>query len=316
MPTPSKLPNSRLRDSPAQLKAEVLRRILQGQSLRATCAAPAMPRAITLYRWKARDAAFAAALEAAQRLGARRRALVFREDQARAFLVRLAAGERLGDISRDPAMPGSATVRRWRLSQGEFGAEVRRLIKVRCAERLRAHRHGAVRLEWTEALADRALLWIGRGQRIDSLRQIDPALPSAWVLQRWRRERPDFDYAVRANIQVGRFKRVGPRMEAATQPLLDGIVQGGSINTLGGQDGLPGAKTLYRWLRRNPELADQVAQACEDREMWYMDDILDIVERVGPGDLALARRMIAPLTRRLGQLKNRPRQRWRPDDGA
>ena len=50
--------------------------------------------------------------------------------------------------------------------------------------------------------------------------------------------------------------------------------------------------------------------------MWYMDDILDIVERVGPGDLALARRMIAPLSRRLGQLKNRPRQRWRPDDGA
>ena len=316
MQTPSNLQSPNLRDSRAQLKAEVLRRTLQGVPLTVTCAAPGMPRAATVFRWKASDQAFAAALEDAQRRGLWLRRYAFREDQARAFLVRLAAGERLGDISRDPAMPGSATVRRWRLSQGEFGAEVRRLIKVRCAERLRAHRHGAVRLEWTEALADRALLWIGRGQRIDSLRQIDPALPSAWVLQRWRRERPDFDYAVRANIQVGRFKRVGPRMEAATQPLLDGIVQGGSINTLGGQDGLPCAKTLYRWLARNPELADQVAQACEDREMWYMDDILDIVERVGPGDLALARRMIAPLSRRLGQLKNRPRQRWRPDDGA
>ena len=296
-----------------RLQTEVIRRLLQGQSLRTTCAAQGMPRPITLYRWKARNAAFAAALEAAQRHSARRRVVACHEDQARAFLVRLAAGERLGDISRDPAMPGPATVHRWRLSQHRFGAEVRRLIAAQGAQRLRAHRHRTARVEWTEALADRALLWIGRGQRIDCLRQIDPALPSAWVLQRWRRERPDFDYAVRANIHVGRFKRVGPRMEAATQPLLDGIVQGGSINTLGGQDGLPTAKTLYLWLRRNPELAGQVARACEDREMWYMDDILDIVERVAPGDLALARRLIAPLSRRLGQLKNRPRS-WRPDE--
>ena len=311
MQTPSNLQSPNLRDSRAQLKAEVLRRTLQGVPLTVTCAAPGMPRAATVFRWKASDQAFAAALEDAQRRGLWLRRYAFREDQARAFLVRLAAGERLDALTRDPAMPKPATLRYWRLSQGEFAAEVRRLIAVRRFERQCANLHRTATISWNEALADRALLWIGRGHRIDRLRRIDRALPGVSVLTRWRRERPDFDFAVRANIRAGSFKRVGPRMEAATPALLDGIVQGGAIKTLAGTDGLPCARTLYAWLRRNPKLDSQVAQACVDREMWYMDDILDIVERVGPVDLARARRLIAPLSRRLGQLKNRPGQRWR-----
>src|SRR5687767_2898098 len=96
------------------LKAEILRRVAAGETLKAVCAAPGMPRPRTVYGWTWTDASFDEGLAAAVRRGRWVRCHAFHEDQARAFLVRLAAGEPVTELVRDADMPNEKTLLYWR----------------------------------------------------------------------------------------------------------------------------------------------------------------------------------------------------------
>src|SRR4051794_38952048 len=86
-------------------KTEIVRRVDAGESLTGLCAAAGMPNRATVKRWAGRDSSFADALTAALRRGFWRRHQGFDEAKARVFLARLAAGEKLVSICRDPNMP-------------------------------------------------------------------------------------------------------------------------------------------------------------------------------------------------------------------
>jgi hypothetical protein len=294
-------------------QAEVLSRIAAGRTLSAVCADTDMPHISSVCRWAQQSPAFADALAAAQRRGVARRRYDFDEVKARAFLARLRAGETLVALTRAPAMPGREMLRCWRLTQGEFGGEVLRVIRLQRVERQRRHLRRPPP-DWSAALADRVLLLVGRGHPCDSLRRLDPALPAYEVIRRWRRERPVFDAEFRMNLRMGRLARGGARGKAhrtaVLEPLLDGIVCGGSLHSLGGRDGLPSRDTLYRWVGRDRDFAREVTQACEHREDWYNDQILEIADEAQRIGVAEARRRMAPLSRQLGQLKRRPGRRW------
>ncbi len=206
-------------------------------------------------------------------------------------------------------MPRPATLRYWRATQGEFGAEVNRLIDGRRTQ-LRRAMSDRRRVSWDDAAADRVLRLVGRGHSYKRLRRLDPSLPGGWVIERWRRERPDFAFDLKVNSLAGRRARITARMAAVLDPLRDGIIQGGSLASLGGRHGLPVRNTLYRWVAGSPDFARQIAQACEHREDWYADQILmigDDAHRLGATE---ARRRMAPLSRQAGRLKTRPGKRW------
>ena len=303
---PTRAENSERR---SQWKAEILRRVTAGESLAALCAEADMPNRANVHRWAAKDTSFADALAEAQRRGAWRRLKGFDEAKARAFLVRLAAGEPLLSICRDPTMPSRIRLGYWRATQGEFAAEVHRLINLHKAERTRFHFRSGLQA-WDEARADRVLLHVGRGHSYRRLRRLDPSLPGGGVIERWRRERPDFDFDLRANMAAGRRARLPGRMAAVLGPLRDRIVEGGSLHSLGGRHGLPSRGTLYNWVGRSPDFARDIAQACDHREDWYRDQLVEIAEGAEALGVAEARRRMAPLEQRLGRLTQRPGKRW------
>jgi hypothetical protein len=304
MPTRSDLAERRYRQ-----QEEILSRVVAGKTLTAVCAEPDMPGRATVWRWSGRSGWFADALAAAQRRGIARRRTDFDEAKANAFLARLRAGDSVRALRRDRSMPNPATLDYWRMTQGEFGAEVLRLIGLHRIERFRRY----MRREppaWSEALGDRVLLMVGRGISCTRLRRLDPALPAYEVIRRWRRERPQFDAAFRVNMRMGRLARGASKRAAVLEPLLDGIVSGGSLHSLGGEDGLPHRDTLYRWAARSPDFAREIAQACDHREDWYTDQLQLIAEEAQHIGADEARRRMAPLRRQLGRLSQRPGKKW------
>jgi hypothetical protein len=224
------------------------------------------------------------------------------------LLARLAAGEKLLSICRDPTMPSLLRLAYWRATQGEFGAECLRLINVHRAARLEAMRKPG--RTWDPALADRVLLHVGRGHSYRRLRRLDANLPGGWVIDRWRREHPDFDADLRVNMAAGRRARAPARMAAALDTLRHGIIQGESLQSLAGRDGLPCRATLYNWTARSPDFAREIAQACDHREDWYTDQLQILADEAEHIGLAEARRRAAPIIRRLGQLRARPGKKW------
>src|ERR1700710_131514 len=97
MPTRAELSERRTR-----WKTEIVGRVRAGESLTAACAASGLPNRATVVRWTKADPSFADALAEAQRLGTWRRQKGSDDAKARAFLARLAAGEQLLSICRDP----------------------------------------------------------------------------------------------------------------------------------------------------------------------------------------------------------------------
>ncbi|HEY0648699.1 hypothetical protein [Phenylobacterium sp.] len=294
------------------LKAEILRRVAAGETLKAVCASPGMPRPRTVYGWTWTDASFDDALAEALRKGEWLRHRAFDEDKARAFLARLAAGEPLTQLVNEPAMPNELTLRHWRMEQGQFGAEVRRLVRMHQVARGVAR--GQARLAryrpWNEAEGDRVLVRVGRGEPIPGLCRGDPGLPEPWLIERWRRESPEFAHDLALHIQTGRRKRpsrhAARRREAVVEALMMAILRGGTFNSLQGRNGFPTRRTLGRWVRKDPEFAKAVARACRDREDALLAAQLDILDRAGSLPMRSLRRLLAPLRRRVASLRTRP----------
>jgi len=299
---------SDIRERRAVRQQEILRRVEAGEMVADICREAGMPSHVAVCVWAKRYEWFGEALANAQQRATWRRVYGFDDARAAAFLARLAAGEGLKALLRDPAMPSRKTLDYWRATQPYFGAEVLRLVAVHRGERARRTLVPARRRAWDEKVADRILLLVGRGHSYRTLQQVDPALPSAGVIARWRCERPAFDFDMKVNVRAGRLARGKAHRAAVAERLIDGIVEGGSIASLGGTGGLPARQTLYNWVMADPAFAQAVARASADRDHLYLEQIAEIAARAAPGGVTAARRRIGPLSRRIGMLK--PGRRW------
>jgi hypothetical protein len=95
------------------------------------------------------------------------------------------------------------------------------------------------------------------------------------------------------------------------EAILDGIVEGESLASLGRRPDMPCAGTLYNWVASDAAFAREVALACDHREDWYDDQFALLVEAGGPATLEAWRERIAPLRARHARLQNRPGRKWR-----
>lgn len=108
----------------AKLARAVCRRVAQGEALLSICREADMPHRGTVARWAATIPAFARRLALArQKAGWAYEAqpgVQYCEEAAAEIFARLCEGEPLGRICRDPHLPATSTVDRWRTKVPEF----------------------------------------------------------------------------------------------------------------------------------------------------------------------------------------------------
>jgi hypothetical protein len=297
---------SRYRRDVARLKADIVRRAAAGESVRAIGADPALPGPSTIRGWARADAAFAAQLAAARAEAAARGVYVFDEGVAAAFLAAARAGARVRSLLGRPGMPSARAYRYWCATQGEFAAAVAELRRRRNAA---IERHGRARWRpFDPVLADRIIVRLHAGARLDAVLAADPALPSRPTLRRWRRQQPEFDRVLRMIAAAWRRRRAAARSftPAFGEAVIARIIEGASFNSLSREAGMPSRGTLRRWMAARPDFAEDVARACVDREHWYNDQILMLGDGATPAGANAARRRIGALKRQLVRLRNRP----------
>lgn len=292
----------------SDLKAAVVARVAGGETVAAICAGPDMPSADTVRGWRRADPLFAADLVAARRRGEWARRFAFDEGVAAAFLARMSAGESVRSLLGRPGMPSQRTYIFWRRTQQGFQEALWRLREGRYSRRSSTG-HGRWRA-WDEATADRVLLAVMRGAGLRRVLASDASLPSLAVLDRWRREQPDWNRALRVAMGVGRRAAAAARgraqMEALCETIGERIVAGASLRSLGAEADMPNARTLYGWYRRWPDFAREVSLAYDVRAEWLNDQMCEIWERNGPFALAATKRQAAPLQRAANRLARRP----------
>ncbi|MBW8812108.1 MAG: hypothetical protein JF588_01670 [Caulobacterales bacterium] len=293
----------------ASLKAAIVAEVAAGAPLRAVCRAPGAPCEATVRAWRRADPAFAAALASAQarRAEARRR---LDPAKAEALLALYRTGEaRLEDLLRQPGLPNRAAYERHRLAEPAFAEEMHRLkAEAEAARRVRFRRP---RRDFDPVVADRVLLWLGRGQPLTTLRRADPTLPCPKVLARWRREEPQFAMGLDECRRVGRLRAGPPRQPnrspraRLTPKILRRLAAGATLHGLSRERGMPSAQTLYRWVRLHPDFAAAVDQACSDREALYLERIMELADGATAETLPRVMGRIRRLRRELGW-----RMRW------
>lgn len=303
------MPKRHYRHTRRAVSETVLARLTAGEVLARICAEPEMPAARTVLAWARADASFAEALADARRRGGFRRRGAFDEDKAKVLLARLAAGERIDAVLRDPAMPSRWLYAYWRATQPAFAEAVWRLNQGKAevtADRFRGRGR-----PFDPALADRLVVRVSEGRPLASLFGSGQGFPSGNVITRWRREQPEFDAALGVAVRVGTRRRRAtalrtPKLEAK---ILDLIRTGESLESLARRPDMPSISALRAWTRRSEAFADAVAQACDDREDWFYDRMQMVAEADAP--FAERAAEIARLKARLGKLARRPGARWR-----
>ena len=132
----------------------------------------------------------------------------------REILRRVAAGESVVALCRDPRMPNPNTVTHWARTRPGFR---RQLEKARRA----AGRYGANAQmgRFCAATAQEIYLRLAAGETMHSI-CADPAMPAETTVARWRRMEPEFDEALRTarEIQAERFADVSLDVAAAATP--------------------------------------------------------------------------------------------------
>lgn len=296
------MPSQYRRDVP-RLKGEIVARVAAGARLKAICAGAGMPCRQTVSAWARADEAFGAALAAAagRAVWQRRR---FDEAKAAAFLARARAGETINSRLREAGMPSRRDYNHWKAIEAPF-AEAIFALRLRRDELIGAHGRARLRA-FDPALADRIVVGVNRGAKLEDVLAADPQLPCKRTLRRWRREQPAFDQVLRWYFAAWRKKRgrdhgLTPEVGDA---VFDRIVEGGSFASIGREPGMPSRQTLRRWNAVHPAFAETVALACEYREDWF-DDQIEEVGR-GCGSMTAAKRATGQLRRQLVRLRHRP----------
>lgn len=296
------MPSTYARNLPS-LKAEIVSRVDAGERMRRICAGAGMPTPQTVANWATADALFAAELAAARRRGQWRRTQAFDEDAAAAFLARARAGEGVHALLREAGMPGRGLYDRWRAGQAPF-AEATLALRARSNARLGAQGRARFRA-FDGALADRIVVGLSSGARLDAVLAADPALPCRPVVRRWRRENRAFDAVVKRILAAWRAHRAARVPEILVFEVTEHIRDGGSFASLTRAGG-PSRTTLRRWYRRDPAFARAVDAACDDREESLEFELWVAAERVVPGPPREMTRQIAPITREIARLRHRP----------
>lgn len=111
----------------AQLGREICARMAAGEAVTAICAGAGMPSVDTVYGWAREKAGeeFGVEYQRAKALSAREglgRNTTYTEVTAAEICVRLAEGESLSAIARDPAMPTLLTIMHWQRKSADFAA--------------------------------------------------------------------------------------------------------------------------------------------------------------------------------------------------
>lgn len=294
------------------LKTHICERVKALGGLAAVCREAGMPHIETVRLWAKDDVSFAETLKDARRRGWFRLKWAFDEAKARRVLGHLRAGGSIHDMPTGAEWPPLRMVRYWRAIDGEFGAEVVRLQTVLRGNRGRPF--GRASVAFDRATADRVILAVARGGRVDLLHRSDPTLPGMRVIDRWRREDEEFAIGLGVAMKVRRAKvRREPAMltPELKQTIIDRIREGGSLASLSREAGMPGGTTLYGWVRRSPEFAKDVAQACEDREDWWADQVGMAMDDAPGASAAVLRARLAPVMKGWQRHQNRPGKRWR-----
>ena len=90
------------------------------------------------------------------------------------------------------------------------------------------------------------------------------------------------------------------------ETIRDRVVEGASLRSLGAQDDMPCAATLYAWMARRPAFAATLEHSFDVRDAWMNERMVDMSLRNGPYALAQTKREAAPLQRQLNRLAKRP----------
>ncbi|WP_337188274.1 hypothetical protein [Phenylobacterium sp.] len=113
-----------------------------------------------------------------------------------AICARVAAGELLYEVCREPGMPTAQAVGRWARENPAFGAALR-AARRRGGRSLRGGGVWSYRAETAEEVFER----LCEGEGLSAI-AADPAMPSLSTLFHWRRNFPEFDAAVRLGMQA------------------------------------------------------------------------------------------------------------------
>ncbi|MDP3852545.1 hypothetical protein [Phenylobacterium sp.] len=245
-----------------EARQQLLDRVAAGELTSHVCAEPGMPSYASVYAWARADPFFAEALADARRRGDFRRWHALDEAKAGALLARLAAGEGIVSILRDPTMPSRRQYAYWRATQAPFQEAVWRLNQVTVVERARRGR--ARWRPFDQALADQIVVRVSRGEGLQAILNAGQGLPCRNVVIRWRKAQPQFAQALRIAVRVARRRRDQARAvcpDHLVEAICDGVAEGGTLNTVSRLSGMPCAATLYAWMRTRPDFAQAVEQA-------------------------------------------------------
>lgn len=302
---------------PPYPRTELQRRICEavenGASLHQLEERPGFPTRQTVFRWAREDDGFAAQLtwSRAWGRGVRReafRAPAFRYDQADAFLARVRAGEPVRVLVKAQGMPRRETLDLWKRIQPEFAAAFEAAKRAAPRPRRRAPRLG----RYDEALADRIVVRLNHGEPMARVLS-DPTLPSLPTVRRWRRARPDFDHALKMAILGGQRARMSGRRKITAEvaeAICQRIVAGASIAEVGRAADMPHAVTIHLWMRRNPEFARQVREACDWRDEMLCDMAGAIAEAATLETLHEARARYGQIRTQVGRMKRKGGRAW------
>lgn len=275
--------------------------------MRRLAAVAGAPCVATVRNWAKGDVGFAAALvEARAAWGERDRVAPYDEAVAGAFLRRVAEGETVNSLvgPRPGAVMTRATYRYWQATQAPFSEAV---FEVRRRRNAAIGVHGRARFRaFDQGRADRVIVALNRhlGMTLEAVLAADPALPCRPTLARWRREEREFDAVMRVLLAARRGR--APLPEVLVEDITEHIVEGGSFASYSRLPDGPSRTTLRRWHRRDPAFARQVASACEWRDEWLADQVLDVAMRKPPGPIREAERAIGQLKRQIVRLRHRP----------
>jgi hypothetical protein len=186
---------------------------------------------------------------------------------AEAFLERVWRGGRMRDLLGKPGMPSQRAYRHWRRTHAGFQARLAGLRQLRYAG---GRTHPRWR-EFDQAVADRMLVRVARGEPWRQMLETDPAMPSRVVVYRWRLREPLWDKALKIAFRVGRRARAAAQIHFECE-LLSGEIgerialRGGSLRRVAEHPDMPSAGTLYKWKALFPEFARTVADAYDFRD--------------------------------------------------
>jgi hypothetical protein len=297
---------------PAYPRAEMQRRIVEtlergSATLREMETWPGWPSRQTVRRWAAEDPLFDGRLKAALawRRGLKRELSAgpsFNAPVAEEMLRRVRLGDAVRVLVRTPLMPDRDQLNRWKRERPDFAAGL-----AAAAAFSRSLRTPRCRRFDPEA-ADRIIVRLSKGETLAEV-LADPELPGITNLRRWRRQRPDFDHAVKMAHLAGHRRRMRRRWRLTPklrERILFGLVRGASLSAVCRGRGMPHRVTVQDWLRRDADFARDVGWARREGVITLGDQACEIAEAATEATVADARRAVGELYKRVGRMAPRP----------